>query len=328
MHLTPQKLNRLFQFGNATSEYTIIGALIAVACGLGLMALGNSIQGHFWGMNQAMTANSARSTLALAGPSPSGLPAGNNGSTTPKSGTSATPSSDNTGVSNPSQVIKSLQVAGVNGATQELLATLEQRARALKSNGDINEEQYNLLMQLANHGHDLAASQKALEDALRQGRSTVLYNGKTYQLTEFMSMHGFDQDISQSDIWALDPFDTSSPVFKSFAESYQQIKESGVFLDSNVKQQVSELVLQIASMEDAFSWAMDDVMNSGGASSLSQNYNLIMSETIKNFQTNTQGAPISEPVESVATASQFTDQSSAKICSTGGGTDTGTHCNN
>jgi Flp pilus assembly pilin Flp len=323
MKLMHDNSNRMVQPGNGATEYTIIGALIAVACAAGLMGLGNSINGQFMGM----LPKSEQPKLAVASVNQSDSSLSDSmDATTLNAATPMTPLARSVEVANPTQVVETIQVAGVNGATQELLASLENRIRTLKASGEISEEQFNMLMQLANKGHDLAASQKALEDALAQDSSSVLYNGKTYKLNEFIGMLGFSNSVSQKDVWDLNPDDTSSPVLKPFAEAYQQVKDSGTFLDPNTKQQVSELVLQISSMDDALNWALDDVIDERGSSSLSQNYKQIMSDTIKNFKANTEGAPISEPIEAVPDASTFTNKNSAKICSTGGGKDKGKKC--
>jgi hypothetical protein len=210
-------------------------------------------------------------------------------------------------VAYPNQVVKTIRVYGVNGATQKLLASLEGRIRAFKANGDITEAQESILRHMVNRGHDLAISQKMLEEALVQGRPKVLYNGADYEVREFIRMRGFDYAASPAEIWALKPESTSSPVLRPFAEAYRQVQNSPMFLNPDIRQQISELVLQISAVDDSLTWAVDEIINKSDSGLQSRSNWMIRSKAIRKFEFNVKNAPISEPFVPVEEASEQPD---------------------
>lgn len=180
-----------------------------------------------------------------------------------------------------------------------------------------------MLYKLANNGHSLANGQALFENALKAGEKSVAFEGQNYNLLNFANMLGYTKDTTQQENWSLNP-DIAGPVVRPFSETYQEVLQSGMLTDPNVKNQVNDIALQIGSLVDAFTWSANGAfgMNYASNQSLVDDFSASL---VEHFKTNLSGAPIAQWSPS-ANASDFTHQGSASICTAGSGKDDGKAC--
>lgn len=207
-----------------------------------------------------------------------------------------------------SDISSVIQTAGANGGTEVLAAALASYIQKLKEAGSITPEQEDILTKLANAGHSLAGAEKALDDAVKGGQSSVTFNGQTFAVNDFKEQFGFNNSVG---IDASKSMDASSamPQLAPFMNLYQQAQASGALSDPAVEGQVTYLSKQIAALSDLAKWNTTST-----ATNLSYGYVTAMQQV---------GIPDAPP-----SISDATHTNSAGICgSGGGGTDTGTKCN-
>ncbi|MCE3235843.1 MAG: hypothetical protein K0Q50_2023, partial [Vampirovibrio sp.] len=217
----------------------------------------------------------------------------------------------------PAKIALIIEVAGANGATEQLAAALANRAQAMLAEGLITKDQANELIELANQGHYLASGQKVLEDALRTGQKSVMFEGKMYTTMDFTKrMVGYKRDTQAKENWALNP-ELASPILKPFSEKYHMILQGGILNNDEVETQVKDLVIQIGVLADALVWSSEDVLRGD-----QDNMNTIIAG---HFAENVDGAPLTTSLDKTSTSS-LTDKNSAKICGLGAGQDSGRNC--
>ncbi len=311
-------LTRKRNSGNAMTEYSLIGLLVLTVCIGGLMNLGNGLQDNLGGFGKSLAysqkaAPSALPTVNVVSPA----------AAVPSSSSLQAKPAQKVDLGTPAQTSETLQVSGANGATNELADALASRTDKLLATGEITQAQANLLYKLSNNGHSLANGQALFENALKAGQKSVAFEGKTYKLRDFANMLGYTKDTTQQENWSLNP-DIAGPVMKPFSETYQEILQSGMLTDPNVKQQVNDITLQIGSLVDAFTWSANGAfdMNYASNQSLVDDFSASL---VEHFKTNLNGAPIAQ-WSLPANASDFTHQGSASICGAGSGKDSGKAC--
>ncbi|MGE0199462.1 MAG: hypothetical protein AB7P76_00685 [Candidatus Melainabacteria bacterium] len=194
----------------------------------------------------------------------------------------------------PKSVAQTVETSGANGATMELANFLAAFAEQLEASGEITPEDKNLLMALANQGHEIAYIENLLEEmaATHDDQNgymelTVDYHGTPMTVQELTDMIGFYNSH-------MDNTDPLSPVgaypeLEKFLNLYVQVDSAGALGDPVVRQIVESLVGEIALLSD-------DV------ESLSAAY---MEDLLP---------------------SQVTNRDSASICTIGNGQDAGVQC--
>lgn len=210
---------------------------------------------------------------------------------------------------------RSVQTAGANGATKVLanrIATISQEQLAA---GKIDQAQFNALMALANQGHHIAQIEKLIETAAAetpQGGDAfrdkmITFDGKQLAIYDLYGDIGFKQDYSEGLL--TNPFDTqieSGPEMKQFIALYNQAKASGALNNPAISDELGQLAMQIASIADSMGFAGQDISK-----------NILSTSEIK---------------QDIATrlaefdASGRTNRNSSQICGLGNGEDSGTNC--
>jgi hypothetical protein len=314
--------------GNTLGEYGLVGALVLVSCLGGVALLGSSLEQVLDGFNQSLSvrpkvssAESAQgnSPVHSIPPSAQGVMQNPSGAS-PVGMTAATGSSklmlNNLTVEN---TAKTIQVVGANGTTRELMKLLESRIQTMLAAGEITQEEANLLQELANKGHYLANVEKSLEDAFMTGKTEIVFEGQSYLTEGFGHILGFNRALSVEERWEMDP-KYANPALKPFAEVFAKVKQSPMFANPSVKQQVFEITMQIAALDEALASTTVNVLDTYQASpSKWSTYKSELDQGIaENFVEMMAGAPYS-------TSTQNHDNS-GKICSTGNGKDSGTAC--
>jgi hypothetical protein len=229
---------------------------------------------------------------------------------------------------------KMLEVAGTNGTTGELLATMRSLARQLLEQGEITQAEYNQMEALANAGHQMAEMERFIEDAIASANGDnrqffekpVQFNGREYQSTYHLSyqiawvtpaaMPGYDPNQVEELKRALradgtktsDLFeDSSSSVpgasLQTFYQQYVSLNQKGVLRDPTVKRVVKDLTERIGMLASSMENNLSGIairQNAGANVPLSQ-FNQMM-------------------------ISDFSHIHSAGICNAGGGHDSGVQC--
>ena len=300
--------------GNAIVEYILPAILVVALSVAALSAIGAGLNGKFGTMKTTMQSkiNGAQqqNQVHLAQKNafqPAGsfsVTSGGSG----KGGTTGTLPPNLSGLS-PADISKIIQTAGANGGTETLALALQKYAQQLLASGTLTPDQANILTKLANAGHDLAAGEKALQDAVNNGQSTVNYNGQTYSVADFQAQFGFND--SSGGINNASNMNASAAVGQTapFMNLYQQAVSSGALSDPTVSAQITSLSKQIAALSE-----LAKFNTTTSATDLSYGYVTAMQ------QVGVTNAPV--------TISGQTNTNSGQICNTGSGTDSGTACSN
>lgn len=214
----------------------------------------------------------------------------------------------------PIDLKQSLQTSGANGTSKLLADTLQNVALQLAAKGQISQAQANALLALANKGHTMADIEQVIENAVggNQLNQPVSYGGKTFD----------DMEVLSDQVGVVGSVDNNSeklgPALAQFYDAYDQAKSSGALNDPAVDQLIGSLVNQIShigyGIEDSYEKVMD------GRTTTAQQ---LAADTYQEAQ---QGnALVGGGLETLDPAS-ITHQDSATICTTGGGSDSGTSC--
>jgi hypothetical protein len=184
--------------GQGLSEYAMIGALVVVVALGGLTLLGGKLSNLFGGMigkpKPPVLAVTSPSTSPQSAPD---LPGTAETPAEPRQPMQTLPASPVTfklpsgtllNLGMPTDVTESVQTIGANGTLIMVGTSIKSMAEQLLASGDINQEQANTLMRLANQAHHMAEIQKTLEtisasygsDTERFKNAPVTIEGKTY----------------------------------------------------------------------------------------------------------------------------------------------------
>ncbi|MBX2859723.1 MAG: hypothetical protein KTR14_00690 [Vampirovibrio sp.] len=270
--------------GQGLSEYSIIGGTVALISmiGIGVMADGFST------LMADMTSKAVNSpqqaqtiTLQATPNSPAspattiaqGAPATNNN--TPAVATASGNGMSVTLSNGTNLVIPSfttdystlVETAGAAGATQTLVANLDQVIAGLETNGEITSADANLLKALAQKGHEIADLEAFFEDLGANETNSdylyqpITYQGKTYN-EAFLLLQtkiGFSSDLGPDRV-GIDPLNTQalgvngSPqeMNQEFIILYHQAKNRGALSSPAAKAIVTELSNQILFTTEIF----------------------------------------------------------------------------
>lgn len=315
--------------GNTTSEYAIIGLVLVGTCLAGLSYLASELNGQWQTFGTSIeyhpTAKVANS------------PPGTQTATLPVKGVSLVdpaklPSVSMEDLSNPVKTISVIEVAGANGATEQLASVLVSRTQDMLAKGLITENQAGELLKLANQGHYLAEGQKLLEEALQSGQASIRFEGKTYDTNKFSLMLGFNDYASGTEIWTLDP-DKVGPVLRHYVKQYQDILRSGLLNNPAVQSQVDSLVMQTGALADALVWRTREVVNSASIqnsdtlnATISAYFKENMVENVVRYtKEGLKGSSITSKPDTLSPSS-LTHGNSAELCGLGAGQDSGQNC--
>jgi hypothetical protein len=210
-----------------------------------------------------------------------------------------------------------VEVSGINGITTNYALSISQIAKALEAAGELDSNQSNALIELANKGYALANAHKALEDISAQYANvrpeptrdqvmamTVTVNGKQMTFEEATktivdttggySSNGNVQQFEQYIKNFQQQNTTPNGLYKEFITAYQTALDKGALSQSSVKSLVGSLSVSISGSSDLL----------GDSAS--------------------GGSPVSA-IQSTSTSEENKAKSST-ICSTGGGSSSGTTC--
>ncbi|MDF3055508.1 MAG: hypothetical protein K0Q74_1415 [Gammaproteobacteria bacterium] len=279
--------------GQALSEYCLIGALIAVTSITALTMLGSNLSLSIDSMLSAPPKVSKEANPSLA-PNSSDTGFLNPG---PSNGITIILQSGRTlHLDNyPMNVAKSVQTAGVNGATRIMADNIISIAHQLVQSGEISPVQESQLISLANQAHTLAEIEKMAESTLQKNldKTTLMTTSVTFNNTTYTHIGDLVNEIG-----ILDDFQTAGGQLANFNTLLAQINSSGAIADPVLNQLVNGLASNVQNLADQTENTFWDVTNNG----------------------------LSPSAFSSTVASKTTTEDAASICTTGQGTDNGISC--
>jgi len=286
--------------GNTITEYAIVGALVVVVSIATLQFMSSNLNAAMASIrddlqakqNKAMTAHALQSAIS------SGQ-------------ISALSSADQAQLEE--SLSQKLQTTGSNGSTELLASQLAATAAAMLAKGKIDQNQYDILMQLSNQGHKMAqieamfsqAVQLANGDMNALGNMKFNVNGKSYSGLELPGLVGYNgptayffaSEYGNSVLSSAN--DSANPEQAAFLNLYNQALASGALNDPQIKATVDSASTQIASIGELVE-SSPAMIQSGEATT---------NDTIN-----------------AANASIATAMNSSQICTAGSFTDNGALC--
>lgn len=250
--------------GNTIVEYVIIGILLVVVSIAVLQMLSSGLNSAMAMIRNDMKSHRQTALAAQAAQITAG---------------SGAPGSQFTGLSASQQatleesLAQKLQTTGANGSTELLAQQLAAMANLLLQEGKINQNQYNILMQLSNQGHRMAQIESLISQATTMANgdynaySNMKFNidGQTYTPNQLTDMLGFKGPtpyyfVNNS---VLDPSvaSTADPELATFLSLYNQAAASGALSDPLVKSTVDSAATQIASLGELVESVSPELQN-------------------------------------------------------------------
>jgi len=228
----------------------------------------------------------------------------------------------------PTSLTKAIETSGINGTTEQLLASLEAMAESLAAQGKLTPEQSSAYSRLANLGHEIANVEQVVEETMAQCNSSlsclqntqIIYKGQAYpniydfQLNKLGYDEGYATNCSSSPTGCVGRETPSTHLLQQngistigwvgssqdFASEYVAIQSNGMLSSSpELNTIVTSLASQVLLMSDALETSTNMLRYASGTT-----YN-----TVPNL-----------------IAAQMTDIDSAGICLAGGGIDTSNAC--
>jgi hypothetical protein len=306
-------------FGGTIVEYLLPAGLVVMACLTGFSIIGGGLDGwlgRFKGemsqtVSSAQTAELAQQQAAAAAAAAAAMPGAKGG------GAASGAAYD---LTDPSKVQEALQAVGANGTTSEILASMEKWIQDQLASGDLTEDQANSLTKLANAGHELANAEKSLEDAVLSGQSTLTYNGKTYNVTDFSNQLGMDTGIGMTGVPNMDP-STAMPLTQPFMAAYQDAVSGGLMNNAGAADVVNNLSKQVVSISDLLKWNANSAVTGG------KSVDQYKTDLYNGYLYTAQTVGVTPVIPSSPnTASDATHTDSSGICTTGKGSDSGRKC--
>lgn len=273
--------------GQAFSEYGLIAALIVVASISALAMLGNTLNQKMGGILSAPPP-----VKIAANPAPSaGTGNALNSGVTIKLASGTILYLD----PYPTDVSKSVQTAGVNGATDILADSIASIAHQLVQKGDITPAQESQLIALANQAHTIADIEKMVENALKKNpdKATLMTTPVTFNNTNYTHIGDLTNEIG-----ILTDSQAAGGQLNRFNTLLAQINSSGALADPALSQLVNGLASNVQNLADQTENTFWDVTNNG----------------------------LSPSAFLSTVASKTTNEDAAGICTTGQGTDNGVSC--
>ncbi len=307
-------------YGQTATEYMLLGTAVLLAVGMSVFFLGDTVSNVFSNM---LNQHDSLKTAALMPPSSGGAitePLGGSSAAT----TSAVSTSLSLRLANgstlnldnyPVELSRSIQTAGANGTTQQLLANMRSLFEQLKKEGGLTSPQESALSKLANQGFLIGSYEKGIEDALIQSDGTNLssltatVNGETKRLVEFYGTLGYNDSTKDQ------------ATVKLFRQYYDEAVAAGALSDPVTNRAVSILVDQIANIANGVENAADAVVRGDNPA---KDFHKVVSENLAERD-------VSLGLDSQTTllelgASVVTKADAGKICKVGQGQDTGASC--
>ncbi len=297
----PGRPYRTATVGNTLTEYGIIGFIVLGLSWLALSNMGDFVSTLFknmLGQKPSPTAQVAAPPSSVSPPTDTEGPLTSDVQVTLGNGTTLDLSSY------PLDFTESVVTSGANGTTNLLANTLKSLSQQLLEKGEINQDQFNTLIALANQGHRMAKIQKVIETmALNSTSSNKYYNsvfnfdGQTYTVDEISMMIGFDYDDPSSISDPLTDPNGGAEVIE-YQMLFQQAVNSGALNDPTLNQVIRTLSSQIISLSALTEHA---------------SYNI---------------AIIGDPPDSIREniTSNLNNKNAAGICGAGNGVDNGVQC--
>ncbi|WP_303674138.1 hypothetical protein [Vampirovibrio chlorellavorus] len=289
--------------GQGTLEYTMMGVLVLVICVGGLEILTGSLSSAWQILHTEMQQKQV-SEVAITDPkfTPSGSPTGAGLKFVTLKGTVITlPSTVN-------NMEKSIETLGANGTTAVLVKSLEELIKQLVENRELNRTQSQSLIYLANSGHALAKMHKLTEDAIANTSTIEEYRFVIESIPALVDLteEGYHMhNIGCYYPHELDPLQPNAElqlfgVTGDFLRAYQKAVSSGALDDPAVRLVVEALTRKISNLSTVASHTFESLA-----------HNEISHSEVSGF--------IAENIAK-------THDSSAQICTTGNGQDSGTQC--
>lgn len=284
--------------GNSLTEYGFIGASILVACIAVLMMLGSNIDAGLARLQGDVSTNvtAAREAEAQAAAA--------------RATALIQQASEENGLGlDTTELSRQLATSGANGATTQLANQMAQSIQELQAQGKLDPAQANLLLRLANQGHEIAQVMSLLEsaaaaagnDPVKFENTSIIYNGKTYTPKTLGLEIGWrgaqPADIAKNGALALAAWEQPGDVLNEFLNIYAQAERDGSLNDPAVKSIISNLTSQI----------------------------VVASESVETFTCNNESLFTPDMMTSTV-ASAATHANSGGICTTGGNSDNGQKC--
>lgn len=269
--------------GQTLVEYCICGGTVLLACVVGITLFSGNLGSWFELLKQDMKRNAQVTAQATAEQQQS---VSGSGTITEAQAEAALSAGEDPQAEGSDQVVS---VSGANGGTVEAyVSDILGKAKQSLDAGNLTQDEYNVIMKMANKGHDIAAIQGLLEGAFNQSQG----NSSAYANTS-LSFNG--QTYTPAQLNAI--LETNISDFSSLkAQASTQI---GVLYDVNLLSTIDTSGAHIIN---------------NGFSSMQQN------QTAASF--------IQYQNEGVAGGSASTHQESATVCTAGSYQDSGTQCSN
>lgn len=181
LYSTP-KHPRTAVHGNTIMEYTLIGSLIVLVCIGGFQIIGSNFNGYMLGLKDDMASHNKATANAQAAQQQQVANA------QAQMQAHAQEMSNNSAANNTSAANGTIETLGANGNTNAYANDILTNANQALASGNLTQAEYDVVVKLANKGHDIAMIQGLLEGAYKQSQgnssayanSNLTFNGQTY----------------------------------------------------------------------------------------------------------------------------------------------------
>jgi hypothetical protein len=194
-HVQLQRKYGQARAGITITEYVLIGVGVQMIAIGALNLLSNNLNNSFKNMLGSLS-NPAQIT-ASAPLLQTGLPGGaaSSKSSSSSNATNNTARAIETGTMEAASQEAVTLTTGVNGTTESSVQAMIDIAQKELASGKIDQSQYDLIMRLANKGHEIAVLEGVLDNAYTTNNTNgqIMYNGKAYSMTELNAL--FSQTV-------------------------------------------------------------------------------------------------------------------------------------
>ncbi len=263
-------------------EYTLVGSLVVVAALVGLSSMGKMLNGTISGVKQDMTDKSqkAQSYKAAKAAREAAIAQMKQKALEQQENQASLNSEDGSRAA--------IATVGANGTTTALANDITSKAKQSLSSGEISQEEYDIIMRVANKGHEIAALQGMLSSAASKANGSagsydsmnITFNGKSYSPSE-LSQH-----------------------LKTSVDDFQSLQ-----IQAAQKERVMRALPLLSTLQESGG----QILNMGW-------------DSINNTQSSAKAVYASERAEEDGHSTE-THVESGKICNSGGHNDSGTNCN-
>lgn len=299
--------------------------LVLVLCLYGLKTFGSGLDPIFKGLKEDMTSSirtaERQTDIAVTAPKlteplPHTNPSAENPQPEPERLPAVKP------IVAPAETGRLVVTIGANGATEFLASRLIRQIDQWRHEGKITETDANLLIRLANTGYQMAKDQEEVEQFVNQGFGGLESKTQLAPAQFTKIFFGYSAGATKQDMLSLNP-EVANTSLKPFAQAYHQALQSGALRDPSLKQEVTEMALQIAGVSNALrdsaplllQWQQEELYTK------SQVRDLRKLITV-NFEKAMSGLPFQAPKDT----DNLTRRDSGTICNRGSGKADGTVC--